>query len=350
MYSVKNLGYESLLASCGNEALDILRTHKIDAVISDINMPNGNGIELLNHVRKEFDLPVVLMTGLSDLKEAKEALAMGTRSFLSKPFKKSELAEAIDLCLSNGPSPEAQLNSEMIRLHLEEFLTGSKIDFGIYMKTNDSFIKISSGGENLTNEDIHQYRENGIDYLYTRKDEFVRFLGIKDYIAEDLDRTKKKQILVDVKRTIEDLDFIRHYNEPAFLRAQAHVLTAVDILTDNNETNNFFSDGYQFSQRITVSMLTSMISQYMGSYSTQDFFELTTSSLLQKQSESPVVTIAKTFLGQPLALNDFPESLANFSVSTLGVHDLKIIQAFLQVFKIDVPQELVDYQLSKLGV
>lgn len=54
LYTVKQLGYDILLATGGKEAADIFTNSKVDAIISDINMPDGNGTSIAKLCQKEI--------------------------------------------------------------------------------------------------------------------------------------------------------------------------------------------------------------------------------------------------------------------------------------------------------
>lgn len=86
-------------AAEGYGALDILRGHPIDIVLSDINMPGMDGIELSRRVEAEFPhLPVLLISG--------RPRPSGVRAFISKPFRWDTLATAIaDLAGPAVPQP-----------------------------------------------------------------------------------------------------------------------------------------------------------------------------------------------------------------------------------------------------
>lgn len=96
---LKKLGHESVRAQHGVEALQILDTDLfVDLVISDIIMPEMDGLALLEHVRKRPDLqlvPFVLCTGTADVEKVKHAAALGCKHFLVKPIKPPELMKKI---------------------------------------------------------------------------------------------------------------------------------------------------------------------------------------------------------------------------------------------------------------
>jgi len=93
-FDFKRKGYETLCASGGHEALEIIKKQKVDLIITDVNMPEGNGVELLRKA-KEIDpeIPVVIfITGFADLTSA-EAYDFGAVAVMSKPFDRKKLHE-----------------------------------------------------------------------------------------------------------------------------------------------------------------------------------------------------------------------------------------------------------------
>jgi two-component system chemotaxis response regulator CheY len=83
----ESLGCQVFQARNGKEAFDIVLREKIDAVISDIRMPGGDGIELLKKIKAQNPIfPVVmLITGFTDLSH-EEAYHLGAEAVLAKPF------------------------------------------------------------------------------------------------------------------------------------------------------------------------------------------------------------------------------------------------------------------------
>ena len=81
----------------GHGALEALRHDPYDAVLSDISMPDMDGIELLRAIRQnQFDVPVVLSTGLPSMQTAVEAVKYGALQYLVKPVARHELLQAIE--------------------------------------------------------------------------------------------------------------------------------------------------------------------------------------------------------------------------------------------------------------
>jgi putative two-component system response regulator len=83
-------------AQNGQEALKILTTQKIDCVLSDIKMPEMDGLELLAAIRERgIQVPVILMTAYADLDTAVTAIRQGAFDFIIKPFQPDYLVICI---------------------------------------------------------------------------------------------------------------------------------------------------------------------------------------------------------------------------------------------------------------
>ena len=103
-YLHEHHGYRPSVASNGVEALLFLENHHPALVISDILMPEMDGFELCRHIRadqKIKDLPVILLTSLSDPRDAIEGLKCGADNFIIKPFRKQFLLSRIEHVLIN---------------------------------------------------------------------------------------------------------------------------------------------------------------------------------------------------------------------------------------------------------
>lgn len=82
------LGLPCETAASGEEALRILETHRIDAVISDLQMPGMSGMELLAKVRKSYPQIVFLVvTGVDDIRIGIQAMRQGADDYLVKPLQ-----------------------------------------------------------------------------------------------------------------------------------------------------------------------------------------------------------------------------------------------------------------------
>lgn len=93
-------GHSIVVASNGAEALRCLATHQPDLLVTDMNMPVMNGLELLSRLRADGhrDLPVIVLTAQSDQRAA--ASAAGANAFLVKPVPLRLLGEVAERLLA----------------------------------------------------------------------------------------------------------------------------------------------------------------------------------------------------------------------------------------------------------
>ncbi|MCX6834419.1 MAG: response regulator, partial [candidate division Zixibacteria bacterium] len=88
-------GHEVMAFQHAREAAEVIRKQKVDLVITDIKMPEMNGIEILRAVKQvDEGIPVILLTGYASLDSALEAISRGAYDYLLKPvdFNRLELS------------------------------------------------------------------------------------------------------------------------------------------------------------------------------------------------------------------------------------------------------------------
>jgi two-component system, chemotaxis family, chemotaxis protein CheY len=101
---LKESGYGNVEeAEDGVAALGLLKTTKFDFVISDINMPNMNGFELLRQIRAQPEfktLPVLMVTAEAKKEDIVNAAQCGASGYIVKPFTKATLEEKLGKIIS----------------------------------------------------------------------------------------------------------------------------------------------------------------------------------------------------------------------------------------------------------
>lgn len=95
-FYLKEQGHQVQLACNGQEAWGLLQKKPVDIVITDLRMPEKNGMELLRDVKTEYpETEVIILTGHGDMEAAVEALRYGALDFLNKPVKFGQLEGAL---------------------------------------------------------------------------------------------------------------------------------------------------------------------------------------------------------------------------------------------------------------
>jgi signal transduction histidine kinase/CheY-like chemotaxis protein len=89
-------GHLVLTATCGSEAIDLLKSQQVDILLTDIRMPNMSGTDLVEQARAlQPSIGVIFMTGYASLTSAKDAIKRGALDYIMKPFELSEIRQAV---------------------------------------------------------------------------------------------------------------------------------------------------------------------------------------------------------------------------------------------------------------
>ncbi len=96
--TLHQLGYPAQLFEFPESAIEQIKNHKPSIVITDLNMPKMNGIQLTKEIRKLYPkeaLPIIMVTTQQDLQDREAAFTAGINDILYKPFKKEQIEEAL---------------------------------------------------------------------------------------------------------------------------------------------------------------------------------------------------------------------------------------------------------------
>jgi two-component system chemotaxis response regulator CheY len=97
-FALKDAGYDVIAAVDGKDALGKLTGTKVDMVVTDLNMPNMDGITLIKQLRSSINskfTPVVMLTTESQESKKQEGKTAGASGWLVKPFTPDKLIEVI---------------------------------------------------------------------------------------------------------------------------------------------------------------------------------------------------------------------------------------------------------------
>jgi len=97
---IEELGddFDTFEAGTGFEALKMLPSEKFDLILTDINMPDVNGLELISFVKNNnaySHIPMIIVSTERSEEDRKRGLALGANAYITKPFKTEEIQETI---------------------------------------------------------------------------------------------------------------------------------------------------------------------------------------------------------------------------------------------------------------
>ena len=100
--TLTHAGYEVVEARDGEEALALLEAGSVDLLVTDLNMPNMDGIALVGAARKipgSRFMPIIMLSGESDASKKADARNAGVSAWLTKPFKAPQLVGMVKMVL-----------------------------------------------------------------------------------------------------------------------------------------------------------------------------------------------------------------------------------------------------------
>lgn len=112
------MGYDVATTGDGLSGLEMAKNNLFDVILLDIRMPKIEGLDILRILKKEYNSPskIVIITGFGTIQLAVEAMRLGARNFITKPFDAGELKQAVLDCLADDTSapPAKDLLSTLI--------------------------------------------------------------------------------------------------------------------------------------------------------------------------------------------------------------------------------------------
>ncbi|MBI4284612.1 MAG: response regulator, partial [Chloroflexi bacterium] len=143
-YVLEEAGYRVAMASNGREALVLIRQRRPTLVITDIIMPEMDGYQLCEQIKGDAalrDIPVIVLTALSDAEDIIRAVKCGTDSFITKPYDEKYLVSTIQNILTSW---------DVVEINNERYLLGIVTDITERKRMQEKLIvtdRLASLGE-----------------------------------------------------------------------------------------------------------------------------------------------------------------------------------------------------------
>jgi two-component system alkaline phosphatase synthesis response regulator PhoP len=113
-YALRQEGYEVATAEDGDRALDMFRSGKPDLVVLDVMLPKMDGLAVCRAIRRESDVPVIMLTARSSELDTVVGLEVGADDYLAKPFSTVELIARIRAALRRAAASRAGSGAEEV--------------------------------------------------------------------------------------------------------------------------------------------------------------------------------------------------------------------------------------------
>lgn len=212
----KNLkgDYQVYMASTGVEGLNVLKGYNIDLIISDIVMPEMDGLELARNIKldEQFShIPVILLSARTNIQTKIEGLEFGADSYIEKPFSMSFLKAQISSLLENRK-----------RL-LEKFLKSPFVSYGTIAsnKKDERFLERLNGEIEKTISDVEFSIEKlALSLSMSRSNLQRKIKGISGMAPNDYIRVyrlkKAAMLLLQGEYRINEICYLVGFNTPSY--------------------------------------------------------------------------------------------------------------------------------------
>jgi two-component system chemotaxis response regulator CheY len=110
-FAEKHGGVEIAEATCGFDAMRMLPRTRFDLIITDLNMADINGLELIHFIRKSEhhrDVPLVIISTQTAKSDIDRGLALGANAYVPKPFVPDQLRATVDKVFATAGAPHGR--------------------------------------------------------------------------------------------------------------------------------------------------------------------------------------------------------------------------------------------------
>lgn len=159
------------MAEDGQVAINLLGQKNYDLVISDLQMPNVNGVELLKWIKSHKPkTKVILITAFSHILETQEAILLGADDFLPKPVRLNELTNSVQNLIGDAIQTGKNLiEADYCQVQVDELSAYSSLPFAIFLRVSpNKFIQVAEKGSDISAASITRYKQKGVAVVYCR--------------------------------------------------------------------------------------------------------------------------------------------------------------------------------------
>lgn len=155
-YLLEQDQFKVLICRNVNETMNVIGRQDIDLAILDITLPDGNGYELCDYIKKYTDIPIIFLTAKDDEQDVVKGLDMGAEDYVIKPFRNRELLSRINNVLRRFSTENNKITYRNIEIKLDEktvYVNGKNIELTA-LEYKILILLFSNIGKTVTREQI----------------------------------------------------------------------------------------------------------------------------------------------------------------------------------------------------
>ncbi len=205
-YTILPLGYDILYAADGHEGFEMAISHRPDLIMTDMNMPRMDGIELLTALRQaDCQTPVIFMTVHGSENIAVRVFRLGVQDYLIKPFTKEEAKESINKALQSTrlAREKETLIKELLTVQLIRQTAGTLAHY------INNQLMIADGGLSLLHEALQQ------DYIFPNHSKLLKLA------SDSLTSVRKIDSVLETLQSITKVELTKYSDQLAIFNLEA---------------------------------------------------------------------------------------------------------------------------------
>ncbi len=193
---LSKLGHSCVTAIDGVDALEKMKGNKIDAVVTDMRMPNMDGITLTSKISMQYpEIPVMIMTAFDEGDTAGLAITVGARDFIRKPFSLNEFSVRLHKMINDSEAQKRMRREKDVGHDIQESI--DKLEPPKQMRRED-----------VVDQDIHEFLKE-LEPLEKMKGEKDVDKFIQEFLNElesSKQREREKGVDDGVREALEELE------------------------------------------------------------------------------------------------------------------------------------------------
>ena len=195
-YALRQEGYEVLTAENGEDGLETFRSAKPELVILDVMLPRIDGFEVCRRIRRESDVPILMLTARDTELDKVVGLEIGADDYLAKPFSMRELVARVRVMLRRARRPAEPEATDIIELGglqvdvPKHRVSADGITISLKPREFDLLSFLMSHPGQVFNRDQILARVWGFDYAGDSRTVDTHVKTLREKLGDDADRPR----------------------------------------------------------------------------------------------------------------------------------------------------------------
>jgi response regulator RpfG family c-di-GMP phosphodiesterase len=306
----------------GNEAIEKLKEHQYDLILSDYHMKNGSGGDLFKYlVSTGQKIPFVLFSGGGNIKSYPEFKDHPVFEFIEKPAFVEPIKNIFQRHLSGEAQDEIRLSppSNFVRIKARNLLLLHSLPCDVYLKLTDAkYVKVLNLGDHFDVEQFNRFREKTVQYLYLLYEDSAKFLDVFSkeilmFLEAKGDEAEEHlfETSANIQNVVSEMANAMGFTPEVRELAMTNTNLALNFLQRHKKLNQLLqhikvdSEGYLYQHSVALAYLSSGLALQMGWDSEATLFKLSLAAFLHD------ITLTNAALAHVRSLQDVDLSEAD---------------------------------------